>query len=215
MLFVDILYWFLFGFLFALLEIEIEGPYGNGEKLQTWFRVSTKGAKIWAKLQGGDALSGFRLFITLVVLLAFHMPFVRGLEWSIKEELITMSLVYALLVVEDFLWFVLNPYYGLKNFKRENIWWHAKKKWIFGKFPEFYLSCWIISIALAYLASLVSGEPSIFWKHLEMLVAFVVLTVITVKFIAPRYKAWYIKMRQFDERDKIGIFHILPATLEK
>ncbi len=213
-LFVESLFWFIFAFLFALLEIEIEGPYGNGEKLQTWFRTSTKGAKIWARLQGGDALLGYRLFITIVVVMAFHIPFFMGVNWSVSKEVITFSIIYVLLVIEDFLWFVLNPFYGIENFKKENIWWHAKKKWLFGKFPEFYLSCWMISIILAYLASLLNNKPSIFWNHLEMLAAFIVLVAITVKFIAPRYKLWYIKMRELDERDKIGIFHTLPVKLE-
>ena len=39
---------FLFGYalLFALAEIEIEGPHGWAERLPTWFRVTTPGARL-------------------------------------------------------------------------------------------------------------------------------------------------------------------------
>ena len=34
-------------------------------------------------------------------------------------------------IVEDFLWFVFNPAYGIRRFRREDIWWHAQSWWWF------------------------------------------------------------------------------------
>jgi hypothetical protein len=48
-------------------------------------------------------------------------------------------------VIEDFLWFALNPHYGLRKFRREHIWWH--KRWLLGV-PVDY---WIMSASAVLL----------------------------------------------------------------
>lgn len=32
-------------------------------------------------------------------------------------------------ILEDWLWFVLNPAYGIRKFRKEHVWWHAKDWW--------------------------------------------------------------------------------------
>ena len=49
-------------------------------------------------------------------------------------ELFVVGLFVIFLVLEDFLWFLLNPHYGLKKFK-SRVWWHPK--WFLGV-PSFY-----------------------------------------------------------------------------
>jgi hypothetical protein len=39
-------------------------------------------------------------------------------------------------VIEDFLWFVLNPDFGLAGFNPKNAFWH--KNWIFGAPVEYW-----------------------------------------------------------------------------
>jgi hypothetical protein len=52
-------------------------------------------------------------------------------------------------VLEDFLWFVLNPAFGLRRFRRDAIWWHAESWW--GFMPRDY---WIFTpIAVALFAA--------------------------------------------------------------
>jgi hypothetical protein len=45
------------------------------------------------------------------------------------------------------LWFVLNPHYGIKNFRKGKIWWH--KTW-WGPVPALYWFLLIIVILLIY-----------------------------------------------------------------
>ena len=53
-------------------------------------------------------------------------------------------------VIEDFLWFVLNPHYGLRKFKPQFIWWHAHSwLWIM---PRDYVIYSPIGILLYYLS---------------------------------------------------------------
>jgi hypothetical protein len=58
-----------------------------------------------------------------------------------------MGFYVGMVFIEDFLWFVLNPYYGIKNFRKEKIWWH--KKW-WGPVPTLYWMLLIIVVVLFY-----------------------------------------------------------------
>lgn len=207
---IDWIFWFAFAAFFACLEIEIEGKYGFGQKLATWFRVTGRTAETWGKLQGGDPLTGYRLFNVIVGLFVFHVPFFAGMEWSLSAEFKMLAIMYAVIIAEDYIWFVLNPYYGAENFRKDNIWWHAKKKWIDNKFPKDYADIWITSIAFSLLAGYFGNNWDIFWNHIGMLASFLIFTIIVAVVIAPRYKKWYVEMRKHDERDKARIFHTLP-----
>ena len=54
---------FLFGYalLFALAEIEIEGPHGWAERLPTWFRVTTPGARLFGLILSGQRATAHQL----------------------------------------------------------------------------------------------------------------------------------------------------------
>ncbi len=111
---------------FAMVEINIEGPDGWAASLPTW-RIQNK----WTRwFYGNRPLTGYHVWIQLFVLLMAHLPFaLLGLPWTGMLELRVMGFVILFYIVEDFLWFVLNPAYGLKRFRREHIWWHAPFWW--------------------------------------------------------------------------------------
>jgi hypothetical protein len=113
-------------FTFARVEIEIEGPHGWAESLPTW-RICNR----WTKLfYGNRPLTGYHLWLQVFVFLLAHLPFaLRLCPWSWPAELRVIGFVILFFIVEDFLWFVLNPAYGLKRFRREHIWWHAPTWW--------------------------------------------------------------------------------------
>ena len=54
-------------------------------------------------------------------------------------------------MLEDFLWFVLNPHFGLANFKPDKIWWH--RTW-WGGAPRDYYYGTAIGVGL-YVGALV------------------------------------------------------------
>lgn len=112
---------------FAWIEINTEGKEGHGwaERLPTWRIDDRVVVAIW----GGRPLTGYHLAIMTFMLIMVHFPFFAGLEWTPALECRVLGFYILFWVLEDFLWFVINPAYGLKRFKRENIWWHAPRWW--------------------------------------------------------------------------------------
>jgi hypothetical protein len=125
----------------ALLEIQIEGAHGWAAKLPTW-RYNSSWVKIF---YNGKELTGYHLYLNLHLLLLLHLPLVLT-GWSLFLELTVLSIYFSYMTFWDFLWFALNPAYGLKCFGKGNIWWF--EKWI-GPFPFDYYFMLFISGLLA------------------------------------------------------------------
>ncbi len=201
------LFWFLVAIIFAAVEIEVEGKHGWAEKTSTWFRTKGFAAKLYGFVMGGRPLTGYHGFMFFLPLLVFHSHFVMGVPWSLVKELLVFAIYSAWMPTWDFLWFVLNPYYGVKKFKKQNVWWHRQSHWLFNTTPLDYLFGWGLSIALAGLAAWLASDNALLLRHLHFLVWFFFYTIVTIFFIAPLYKRWYINMRQRDDRPTSGIFH--------
>lgn len=136
-------YMLVTSFILALLEIQIEGKNGWAKDLPTW-RISNK---LTSLFYGARPLTGYHLHMNIFVLLLLHLPvFFTG--WSWELECILFGFLIGMWTIEDFLWFVFNPHYGLKKFKKENIPWH--KNW-WGPVPDFYIPFAIFSGTLLYL----------------------------------------------------------------
>ncbi len=127
---------FLAAILFALLEIQIEGKNGWASKLPTWRRSN----RFIRWILGNKELTGYHFYLWLFIFSLLHITLIF-LEWSLKKELILISFYILLLRLEDFFWFVLNPDYGIKKFKKEFIPWHSS--WI-GPFPTQYYPSFLI-----------------------------------------------------------------------
>jgi hypothetical protein len=133
-------------FLLALWEIQIEGKDGWAGMSPGW-RIE----KGWIlKLTGGRPVTGYHLYMTLFLIAIVHLP-IFFVSWSLRLESLIIGFYVGMVFVEDFLWFVLNPYYGIKNFRKGKIWWH--KTW-WGPVPSFYWILLIIVIFLIYF-----GKP--------------------------------------------------------
>ena len=84
-------------------------------------------------------LDAYHFWCWVVMIPMFLMlPFIM-FGWN--AHLFWLVIIGALLgiVIEDFLWFVINPIFPFRDFKPEKVWWHY---WIgFGKYkiPEFYV----------------------------------------------------------------------------
>jgi hypothetical protein len=104
--------------LFALLEIQIEGPHGWAASLPTW-RVDNR----WTRLfYSSKPLTGYHLYTQLFALALVHLPFalrMAPLTWRMEARVLSFFILFW--VLEDFLWFLLNPAFGLKRFRPENI----------------------------------------------------------------------------------------------
>jgi hypothetical protein len=112
--------------LFSLAEIQIEGPNGWAANLPTW-RVSNRWTRVF---YSSKPLTGYHLYTQLFILAAIHLPFALGmvpLTWQMEARQLSFYILFW--VLEDFLWFLLNPAFGLKRFRRRDIWWHGKTWW--------------------------------------------------------------------------------------
>ena len=133
--------------LFALLEIQIEGSAGWAAELPTW-RVENRWTRL---LLGARPLTGYHLYVHLFVLLLVHLPFLLHLApWSWAAELRVIAFLILFWVAEDFLWFVLNPAWGVSRFRREEVWWYAEGWW--GLMPRDYWIATPVGVVLYFLS---------------------------------------------------------------
>ena len=127
---INIIFYFLAVLLAAIAlakwEIAIEGPNGWATKLPTW-RLSEKHwlSKLFV---AGRPLTGYHVWMFIFVIILLHLPYLYvSFSWSTELKIIAFALL--MWMAEDFLWFVLNPAFGIKNFRKNKIWWHAKSWW--------------------------------------------------------------------------------------
>jgi len=194
----------LFAWAFGLagVEVEIEGGYGWAERMPTWYLKRGTVGRVYGTVMGHRPLTGYHVYVFIIPALLLNLPFVYGVDWSLAGELRVVATYLALAVVWDYLWFVLNPAYTVRRFRRGNVWWF-EVPWIW-RFPlDYYLSI-LLSIGLAGLAAVADGDASPLWRHLWMLAGLAVLVALVV-LLAPLYHRWYRHMRREGADDR-------PAT---
>jgi len=199
------IYLFILALLLALIEIEIEGKFGWAEKIPTWYK-KTGISKAFYLLNGKKPLTGYHLFMLSFLFLIFHLVFFLGLIWTLQKELFILAIFFILSCNWDFLWFVLNPYYTIKNYRKDKIWWFSQSKWVFNIFPIDYVCAFIIASILIITTALYSNNYLIVIDYLTLLITLLALTIITI-LLSPIYHRWYKEMRKKDERNLIRIFH--------
>lgn len=131
----------------AKLEINIEGKHGWAENLPTWRKKYRAMKLFWGK----SPLTGYHTWLFASVLAFLHFPFFLAGEWSLVWELRMGSLYFLFWILEDYLWFVLNPNFGLKKFNKENIPWHPN--WL-GPLPMSYYRFFVAGVLLLILSYL-------------------------------------------------------------
>jgi len=146
------LYLFVICLVLALLEIQIEGADGWASALPTW-RIQPK----WLlRLTSGKAITGYHIGLNSLLLLWLHLPF-WFVPWNWSAEF-TIAGTYFLMAVQwDFLWFVLNPHFGLRRFSRARIWWF--RNWYLGIPREYYVGL-ILSLSAWLAAGVLNGTRS-------------------------------------------------------
>lgn len=135
----------LLGFFFAQTEIQIEGAAGWAANLPTW-RIE----RHWLLdlFWGGRAMTGYHAWIFPCIALFFHFPFFFLQQWSPRLEARAIGCIMLFWIVEDFLWFVLNPAYGLARFSPEQVPWH--KHWWLGAPTDYWISLCAAALLLGF-----------------------------------------------------------------
>lgn len=171
---------FISAVLFSLIEIEIEGKHGWAEKLPT--------AK---KALGHFTL--YHVYMNSFVLATLSMIFIPRFTiacntstfspWNAVCSFLFYTIAWFLL--EDFLWFVLNPHYTMKKYQKKYIPWH--KYWVTERMPLHNV------IGLLVLCCLAFAEGSwILWLGLIVFGLWVSATLVS----APLYHTFYHKIRE-------------------
>jgi hypothetical protein len=132
----------LLAYLFAKVEVHIEGDGGWGVNLPTW-RIEQH----WMLdvFWGGRAMTGYHAWVFPFIALIFHFPLVLLWQWSWQLEAKVVACIIVFWIAEDFLWFLLNPAFGWRRFAPAHVAWH--KHWAGGAPIEY----WIFSVVAALL----------------------------------------------------------------
>ncbi len=135
----------LLAFVFAKLEINIEGEAGWAANLPTW-RID----KHWLLdvFFGGRPMTGYHAWALSFSALVFHFAALL-VPWSWVLECRVLASLMWFWIFEDFLWFVMNPAYGLSRFRPAHVPWH--KVWLFGV-PVDYLRFLVIAVGLLWFS---------------------------------------------------------------
>jgi hypothetical protein len=113
----------------ANLEVQIEGPHGWAEKLPTWVAKHSFGGQLYTLLMNGKTLTGYHFYLLGLLLILFHLPLLfTPFSLVLECELLSYFLLFC--VVWDFLWFVINPHFGIGALRNKEVWWH--QKWLWG-----------------------------------------------------------------------------------
>ena len=120
--------------LFANAEIQIEGRAGWAANLPTW-RIEEH----WLLdiFWGGRPMTGYHLWVFSFIGFVFHFPLFFAAQWSLPLEARIAACVMFFWILEDYLWFVINPAYGWRRFKREYVPWH--KRWLLGAPIDYWM----------------------------------------------------------------------------
>jgi hypothetical protein len=189
---------FVLALLFALVEIEIEGADGWAIKLPTWYRRRTIAARLYGLVMSGKPLTGYHAVMFFIPLWAFHIGLGFGQPWSWTGEIRMLSSYLVWNVTWDFLWFVLNPAYGWRRFRKGEIWWH--KVWL-GRLPVDYVNALVLSFVLVAMPFCLRGNSRVLVEHALFVAGMAALTLVC-GLAAPAYRRWYEYMRRpgADER---------------
>lgn len=198
-------YLYVLAVLFAMFEIEAEGKHGWAEKFPTWYRSSG-----WAKVYTiftNKPLTGYHAALFFVPLIILAWPMVATSTMSWHGFFHSLSQYFAWIIIWDFAWFVLNPNYGIKKFRRGSIWWLSHEPW-FGRMPSSYISSFAAAGAFAAISGGIRGG----WLQSVSLLAqqlgwYAVFTLLLALVGSPLFAKYYAAMRTRDERSQAGIFH--------
>ena len=121
-------------YFFARVEVEIEGEAGWAANLPTW-RIEEH--PLLDIFWGGRPMTGYHAWMFSFIALFFHFPLCFMGAWSLRLEAKILACVMMFWVVEDFLWFVINPAFGMRRFRPQYIAWH--KHWAFGAPVDYWI----------------------------------------------------------------------------
>ena len=134
----------LMALFFAEVEIQIEGARGWAAGLPTW-RIEHH----WLLdiFWGGRAMTGYHAWVFSFMALAFFAPLAFAGRFRWREAGLALAGLMLFWLCEDFLWFVLNPAWGLARFSPADVPWHPH---------------WLLGLPVDYWVGMLGG-PALAW----------------------------------------------------
>ena len=157
----------IYAFLYALLEIEIEGAHGWAKNLPT--------VKVMGKFTMYHVLMNLTVLLTIVAVVGQKYP---------PSYIVFFTVAWLLL--EDIFWFILNPYYTVALYSKQHIPWHANQPWLLGSPLHNYLGAAIMLALIAFTGN----------KELALSMLAFAAIVLIVTLVAPLYHRKYKDLRK-------------------
>ena len=165
----NILFVITTSFIYSLIEIELEAKNGWMANIPTANTV----------FFGGKYLTLYHVY--MIIMIIMMVCFQNRMEFTINGFLHSASYVFLFLLLEDVLWFIYNPYFTIKKYKQEHIWWHASQPWIMGiPFHNYFLIT--INLLLAWYTQMSDIYYSV--------IISILFVVVSIPF-APMYHRFY------------------------
>jgi hypothetical protein len=184
------LFWFLVAMSIAIFEIELEGKYGWAEKSATWSRKFMP-PKVLRLFSGARVLTGYHIFLNIFLLLFMHSPFFFGVEFTVIAELNLLAIYLIWTIFWDFLWFILNPFYGWAKFSPKAVWWFGEEPWLMNKLPVKYFIQIGISLSLVIISIYLGAGTNLLKNHLVLILLFIFYSILSHLLIRPLFHKYY------------------------
>lgn len=158
--------------LYSCMEIETEGAYGWAKHLPTTKNI----------FQSFSLYHLYMLAFLIAMFLGWFLSrFLSG--WVSGWSSVFQFGFYLILwlLIEDFVWFVLNPHFTLKRYTKKDIGWHTT--WV-GPTPVHNITGILALVVLCLLEG-----SNMLWVGL-LVASSVVLLIVA---LAPMYHRWYIE----------------------
>jgi len=160
---------FSYATLYSLLEIELEAKEGWCKNLPT------------PVVLGNFTL--YHILMNIIVIITISKVYIKDIT-NIEDVSQAIFYIAAWFLIEDFMWFVLNPFYTLSKYKEDEIWWHARRPWYFG-IPEHNL----IGLGIMFICYSLSSKKSDFDVNIIYILIFTLLTIIFAKYYHTYYES--------------------------
>ena len=159
----------LSSFVYSLIEIELEADQGWMKKIPTAKALNL----------GGKELTLYHVY--MIIMITISVCFQNRMDFTLSSFLHSASYVFLFILLEDVLWFIFNPYFTIKKYKKEYIWWHASQPWIYGM-PLHNYTVIAINLCISYF----TGLSDIFYSLI-----YSGLFIAALTYVSPLYHHFY------------------------
>lgn len=164
-----------FSIIYSLIEIELEAQEGWMKEIPTANVIK----------MGNKHMTLYHIYMLLIITSIFIYKVDIN---NFNDILLIFSYILLVLFLEDTLWFVFNPYFTIKRYKKEEIWWHSEQIWIW-RIPMMN----IILYSLLFICYYITQNQDILNNSINSLLLLGICII-----ISPLYHLFYKKIHKIE-----------------